>query len=524
MMEVKTDFLIIGSGITGLLYALKVSEAGEVVIVTKSTLEDAASSYAQGGIAAVMYSPDTFEKHIQDTLSAGAGLNDEHIVRLTIYEGAERIKDLIKLGVEFDKNPDGTFNLAREGGHSERRIFHHKDNTGEAIMQTLIQHVKSHPRIQIFENCLAIDLITQHHLGIKVTRQTSNIECYGAYILETKTNAIFKVLSQFTLLATGGCGALYQTTTNPAVATGDGVAMAKRACAYIENMEFIQFHPTAFYDPTTQPSFLITEALRGAGAVLRNHDGEDFMFRYHPMGSLAPRDIVARAIDHEMKLKGSDHVYLDAKNIPKKILLEHFPNIYAFCLSKGIDMTRDLIPVAPAAHYQVGGVKTDEWAQTTIRYLFAAGEVASTGLHGANRLASNSLLETVVFGYRAAQKSIELFKQGKHQIPSIPDWNAEGTIRSEEKILITQSRKELQQIMSNYVGIVRSNLRLERALRRLKILYEETEELYRRSFVSKDIIELRNMINVAYLIITQAQVRKQSIGLHFNIDYPPMSS
>ncbi|MCX7696743.1 MAG: L-aspartate oxidase [Bacteroidales bacterium] len=520
-MEIKTDFLVIGSGITGLLYALKVAKVGEVIIITKSTLEDATSSYAQGGIAAVMYSPDTYEKHIQDTLKAGAGLNDERIVRLTIYEGSERIKELIELGVSFDKNPDGTYNLAREGGHSEQRIFHHKDNTGEAIMQTLIHHVKKHSNIQIFENCLAIDLITQHHLGVKVTRETTNIECFGAYVLNINTNEIFKVLSQFTLLATGGCGALYQTTTNPQVATGDGIAMAKRACAYVENMEFIQFHPTAFYDPSSQPSFLITEALRGAGAVLKNHDGEEFMSRYHPAGSLAPRDIVARAIDHEMKIKGTDHVFLDARHISKKVLLDHFPNIYAFCLSKGIDMTRDMIPVAPAAHYQVGGVKTNEWAQTTIRYLFAAGEVACTGLHGANRLASNSLLETIVFGHRAAQKTIELFKHSIHPIPSIPDWNAEGTIKSEEKILITQSKRELQQIMSNYVGIVRSDLRLERALRRLKILYEETEDLYRRSVVNKDIVELRNMINTAYLIITQAQARKQSIGLHYNIDYLP---
>jgi len=520
-MEIKTDFLVIGSGITGLLYALKVSEIGEVVLISKSTLEEAASSYAQGGIAAVMYSPDTYEKHIQDTLVAGAGLNDEKIVRITVYEGAERIKELIELGVDFDKNPDGTYNLAREGGHSEFRIFHHKDNTGEAVMQTLLQHVRAKKNITILENHLAIDIITQHHLGVYVTRETPNIEAYGAYVLNTQTNEIFKILAQMTLLATGGCGAIYQTTTNPPVATGDGVAMAKRACAQITNMEFIQFHPTAFYDPRERPSFLITEALRGAGAILRNHDGEDFMQRYHPRGSLAPRDVVARAIDHEMKLKGTDHVYLDARHIPRKKLLDHFPNIYAFCLSKGIDMTRDLIPVAPAAHYQVGGIKTDEWAQTSIKYLFAAGEVACTGLHGANRLASNSLLEALVFSHRAALRSKELFLQGKHAIPDIPDWNAEGTIKSEEKILITQSKKELQQIMSNYVGIVRSNLRLERALRRLKILYEETEELYRRSVVNKEICELRNMIDTAYLIITQAQRRHESIGLHYNLDYPP---
>jgi len=518
-MQRKADFLIIGSGSAGLIYALKVAPFGKVIVLSKTTMDDTATSYAQGGIAAVMYSPDNYEKHIADTLTAGAGINNEKIVRITITESTERIKELIEWGTNFDREKSGKYALAREGGHSEYRILHHKDNTGFEIQRALGKKVKQHPNIEILENHFAIDLITQHHLGEKVTRHKKDILCFGAYVLNQKNSEIETILSKTTLLATGGMGNIYQTTTNPPFATGDGLALAYRAKAHLENLEFVQFHPTSLYNPGEKPSFLITEALRGAGAILKNSKGEEFMFKYHKSGSLAPRDIVARAIDNELKLSGDDFVFLDARSIDKSEILNHFPTIYAKCLSIGIDITKDMIPVVPAAHYSCGGIKTNEWGQTTIENLYASGEVASTGLHGANRLASNSLLEAAVFSHRAAQHSSKNFKNYKINT-EVPDWNAEGTVLNEEMILITQSKKELQMIMSNYVGIVRSNLRLKRALDRLEIIYKETEDLYEKSILSQDICELRNMVNVSYLVIKMAMNRKESIGLHYNIDYP----
>ncbi len=522
-MQRKVDFLVIGSGMAGLIFALKVADHGKVCVLSKTTIDDTATSYAQGGIATVMYSPDNYEKHIDDTLKAGSYLNDEDIVRITVKESTGRIKELIAWGTHFDKEKSGKYSLAREGGHSEYRILHHKDNTGYEIQKTLSHKVRNHPNIEILENHFSIDLITQHHLGERVHRKRKDITCFGVYAMDRDTRNIETILSKITLLATGGLGNIYQTTTNPVFATGDGVAMAYRAKAHLENLEFIQFHPTSLYNPGEKPSFLITEALRGAGAILKTRKDEPFMKKYDDRLDLAPRDIVARAIDNEMKLSGDEFVYLDARHISREEMLNHFPTIYAKCLSIGIDITKDMIPVVPAAHYSCGGVKTDKNGKTGIRNLYASGEVACTGLHGANRLASNSLLESAVFSHRAALYSNAHFKNIGHA-KNVPDWDAEGKIMNEEMILITQSKKEVQSIMSNYVGIVRSNLRLKRALDRLEIIYNETEDLYNKSVVTEPICELRNLINVAYLVIRFAQQRKESIGLHYNIDYPPKRS
>ncbi len=518
-MKKKTDFLVIGSGIAGLYFALKAADYGKVTIITKTTIDESNTKYAQGGIASVMYGPDDFDKHIEDTLRAGDGLNDVEVVKMVITQGPGRIKDLINLGVEFDKNEDGTFDLGREGGHSYNRILHHKDRTGQEIEEKLIQTVRNHPNIEILEYHFALDLITQHHLGYPVYYCQDNIVCFGAYVQDTRTGEIKTILSKITYLATGGIGNIYQTTTNPSIATGDGIAMAYRAKAKIIHMEFVQFHPTALYNPGERPAFLITEALRGFGAKLRNTKGELFMEKYHPLKELAPRDIVARAIDNEMKKHGDDYVYLDATHIPGVELKRHFPNIYKKCLSIGIDMSTDLIPVVPAAHYSCGGVRVDMTGKTSIENLYAGGEVAATGLHGANRLASNSLLEALVFAYNSVEASKNLIKTIDFQ-DAIPDWNDEGTTLLEEMVLISQEFKELQQIMTNYVGIVRSNLRLHRALKRLEILYQETEEIYDRSIINQGICELRNAINVGYLITKMALRRKESRGLHFNVDYP----
>ncbi len=521
-MNRKVDFLVIGSGMAGLIYALKVAEYGTVCILSKIEMEETATKYAQGGIAAVLYNPDTYEKHIKDTISAGAGLNDEKIVRIAITESTERIEELANWGTQFDKESSGKFMLAKEGGHSERRILHHKDNTGNEIQRALTKKVKSHPNISILEQHLAIDLITQHHKGKLLKHKQDDIVCYGAYVLNKTNGHIITILAKTTMLATGGIGNIYQTTTNPTLSTGDGMAMAYRAKALCENLEFVQFHPTSLYNPGEKPSFLITEAMRGAGAELTSKEGKPFMLKYDKRGSLAPRDIVARAIDNQMKITGDDYVYLDARSISKREIITHFPTIYAKCLSIGIDITKDPIPVVPAAHYSCGGITTNEFGQTSINNLFAAGEVASTGLHGANRLASNSLLESAVFSHRSAVKAASIINDIEFE-GGIPDWNDEGTVLNEEMILITQSKKELQSIMSNYVGIVRSNLRLKRAIDRLEIIYKETEELFDRSKVSEPICELRNMINVAYLVIKMAMNRQQSIGLHYTLDFPPKS-
>ena len=517
----KVDFLIIGSGIAGLSYALKVASKGSVCIVTKSKAEESSTNYAQGGIAAVMYSPDSYEKHVQDTLIAGAGLCNEKIVRITISESTERIEELIKWGTQFDKTESGKFDLAKEGGHSESRVLHSKDHTGAEIEKALLNQVKSHANIEMLENHFAVDIITQHHHGMEVNRRTHDITCFGAYVLDPEENRIDTILSKTTLIASGGIGNVYSNTTNPEVATGDGIAMVYRAKGVIEHMEFVQFHPTALYNPKERPSFLITEALRGYGGILKTIKGKEFMQKYDARLSLAPRDIVARAIDTEMKLSGDEHVCLDCRHINKNELIRHFPTIYAKCLSIGVDIAKEMIPVVPAAHYICGGIKIDEYGRSSIQNLYATGECAFTGLHGANRLASNSLLESVVFSHRAALHAME----NLHLITfnqQIPEWNAEGTVLNEEMILITQTTKELREIMSNYVGIVRSNLRLQRAIDRLEILYRETEELYHRSILTVKICELRNMINVAYLIIKMAARRKESRGLHYSIDYPDL--
>lgn len=467
----------------------------------------------------MMYEPDNLEKHIQDTIEAGDGLNDERIVRMVVTEAPKQIETLVAWGAHFDKTDSGKFDLNREGGHSEHRILHHKDNTGQEIMRALIDRVRAHPNITILEKHFALELITDHHLGVPVFRGKPDITCYGVYALNIKNNNIITLLSKVTMLATGGNGFIYQTTTNPPIATGDGLAMAYRAKAFVENTEFVQFHPTSLYHPGERPSFLITEAIRGAGAILKTRDGREFMHKYDKRESLAPRDIVARAIDTEMKTHGEDYVLLDCSSINPEKLKKQFPNIYRKCRSIGIDITQQPIPVVPAAHYICGGVRTDENGLTTIGNLYASGEVAHTGLHGSNRLASNSLMEGIVISHRAAQHAIQ--RIGPITIrKDIPDWNDEGTSIPEEMILITQSTKELQQIMSNYVGIVRSNIRLKRALDRLEILYRETEDLYERSTLSVKLCELRNAINVAYLVVRQAQQRRESRGLHYNIDYP----
>jgi L-aspartate oxidase len=521
-MRKNVDFLVIGSGIAGLTFALKVAKYGKVCIVTKAKMNETATMYAQGGIAAVMYTPDSFEKHIQDTIIAGDGLCDERIVRITITESTERIKELIKWGTKFDKTITGRFDLAKEGGHSEYRVLHHKDSTGREIENALLEQVLKHPNIEILEDFLAIEIITQHHIGEVVTSKTPDVICFGVYLLNPRTHLVDTILAKTTLIATGGAGHVYSTTTNPPIATGDGIAMVYRAKGRVENMEFIQFHPTALYNPQEKPSFLISEAVRGFGALLKTTDGKEFMHKYDPRLALAPRDIVARAIDNEMKITGDDFVYLDCRHLNKNNLIHQFPTIYAKCLSVGIDITRDLIPVVPAAHYICGGIKIDEFGRSSIRNLYASGECASSGMHGANRLASNSLLESIVFSHRASQDAIQQFRSIDF-CNDVPDWNAEGMVLTEEMVLITQSLKELQAIMSSYVGIVRSNLRLQRAFDRLEIIYQETQALYKKSILTPKLCELRNLINVAYIIIKMAMRRHESRGLHYSLDYPRMS-
>lgn len=519
VMKRKADFLIIGSGIAGLSYALKVAPYGKVLILTKANEDESNTKYAQGGIAAVMHSPDTYAKHIRDTLLCGDGLCDEEVVRMVITESTERIKELIEWGARFDKNIRGEFDLGKEGGHSENRILHHKDNTGFEIERALLAQAHAHPNIEILDHFFALEILTQHHLGKYVNSKTPDIECYGVYALNTNSNRVEQILSKVTLMATGGAGHVYATTTNPLIATGDGVAMVYRAKGRVENMEFFQFHPTSLYNPDERPSFLITEAMRGFGGILKTMDGREFMHKYDKRGSLAPRDIVARAIDNELKIRGDDFVYLDCRQLDKDGLLKRFPNIHKKCLSLGIDITKDPIPVVPASHYMCGGIKVDMNGRSTIKNLYAAGECSCTGLHGANRLASNSLLEAVVYAHRAAVDSLSAFKTVKH-CEVIPEWNAEGTASPEEMILITQSLREVQSIMTNYVGIVRSNLRLKRAFDRLLILHNETENLYERTTVSPELCQLRNIIKVSYIIIKHAMMRKESRGLHYNIDYP----
>src|SRR5690349_6814725 len=523
---IKTEFLIIGSGIAGLTFAVKTAQQfpdKKILVLTKAATDETNTKYAQGGVAGVMDTDkDSFEKHIEDTLIAGDGLCNPHIVEVVVKEGVDRIREIIQWGAEFDREADGDYKLGREGGHSEFRILHHKDVTGKEMERALMQKISEFKNIEIYKHCYVVDLITQHHLGHLVTKSTPDIECYGVYALNENTNQIEKILSSVTLLATGGNGQVYRSTTNPSIATGDGVAMVYRAKGRIENMEFIQFHPTALYEPGVGgQSFLITEAVRGDGGILRNKSGEAFMEKYDSRKDLAPRDIVARAIDNEMKISGTEHVFLDVRHMALDKFIEHFPNIYEKCKSVGIDVAKQMIPVAPAAHYSCGGIKTDEWGRTSIRNLYAAGECASTGLHGASRLASNSLLEAMVFAHRCFVDAMHKVKAGEIKSPRkpIPDWNAEGTTHPKEMILITQSLKELQQAMSDYVGIVRTNVRLGRALKRIDLLWAETEALYQTTTLSPQLCELRNMISVGYLIVKCASLRRESRGLHFNTDY-----
>jgi L-aspartate oxidase len=551
----KTDFLVIGSGIAGLTYALKVANQfpdKKVVVMTKATADETNTKYAQGGIAVVNdMENDSFQKHIEDTLIAGDGLCNEKVVEIVVKEGPDRVQEIIEWGAKFDKEKDGDYKRGKEGGHSEFRILHHKDVTGKEMERALIDAVTKQKNIEFIKHCFVVDIITQHHLGYLVNKATPDVECYGVYVLNLESNKIEKILAKITLLATGGNGQVYRTTTNPSIATGDGVAMVYRAKGRVENMEFIQFHPTALYEPSVRGhAFLITEAVRGDGGILRNMNGEAFMEKYDERKDLAPRDIVARAIDSELKRTGTEHVWLDCRHFSKEKFIEHFPNIYEKCLSIGIDITKNMIPVAPAAHYSCGGIKTDEWGRSSIKNLYACGECASTGLHGANRLASNSLLEAMVFAHRCFldiaspnpsaggaldsdnnkytselndSKNPRELVEGSGGSGTIPDWNAKGTTEPREMILITQSLKELQQVMSDYVGIVRNDIRLQRALRRLDLLWEETEQLYESSTLSPQLLELRNMITIGYLIVKGASFRKESRGLHYNTDYPGKS-
>jgi L-aspartate oxidase len=521
----QTDVLVIGSGIAGLTYALKVAVAKpnlQITVLTKTTQDETNTKYAQGGVAAVWdLETDSYEKHIEDTMIAGDYLCNRSIVEIVVKEGPERMRELINWGADFDKEKDGAFSLGKEGGHTQNRILHHKDVTGKEMERALLEEVHACKNITILDHCFVIDIITQHHQGLLVTKSTPNISCYGVYILNLETNNIEKILSKVTLMASGGCGQVYRTTTNPKIATGDGIAMSYRAKCRIENMEFIQFHPTALYEPGKRfgQAFLITEAVRGDGGILRNSKGEDFMVRYHEQKSLAPRDIVARAIDNEMKVLGDEHVYLDCTHMDIEKFKNHFPNIYEKCLSIGVDVQKNYIPVAPAAHYCCGGIKTNEHGQTSIDRLYSCGEAASTGLHGANRLASNSLLEAMVFGHRCFLHTIQNIDSISFA-ENIPEWNAQGTQEPKEMILITQSLKELQGVMSDYVGIVRSNVRLNRAIKRLDLLFEETEQLYKTTSISPQLCELRNLITIGYLIVKCSQFRKESRGLNYNIDYP----
>jgi len=519
-MDVTVDFLVLGSGIAGLSFAIKAADLGTVAIVTKKEKSDSNTNLAQGGIAAVFDKNDRFEFHIDDTLVCGAGLSREEVVRFVITDGPERIKELMQWGVEFTKTKGGnasSLDLGREGGHSMRRVLHAKDLTGQEIERALHEKASLKRNIKIYENHIGIDLILESALQGK--KKGDRDRCLGAYILDTNGNEIHTFKAKFVILSTGGAGKVYLITTNPDIATGDGIAMAYRAGALIANMEFIQFHPTCLYHPDAK-SFLISEAVRGEGGILRLKNGATFMERYHPMKSLAPRDIVAKAIDTEIKKSGDEYVLLDITHKDRDFLINRFPNIYNKCLEFSIDITKDPIPVVPAAHYQCGGVAVDHYGETSIERLFACGEVSCTGLHGANRLASNSLLEAVVFAHRSFTKIKEVFGTIKDDPVSIPTWDPRGATESDESIVVSHNWDEIRRFMWNYVGIVRSNKRLERAYRRIDLISREIDEYYRNFIITRDLIELRNIATVGKLIIQCAMMRKESRGLHYNIDYP----
>jgi L-aspartate oxidase len=511
------DFLILGSGIAGLSFALKVAPQGRVAIVTKKNRTESNTNYAQGGIASVTGRDDSFELHVLDTLTSGTGLCKEPVVRTIVEEGPARIQELIDLGMKFSESENHNggareLDLGREGGHSRRRILHAKDMTGRVIESALLNAISNQGNITIFENHLAIDLVTSQKLGY-----VGDNRCLGAYVYDKKNNRVETFSAPVTLLATGGCGKVYLYTTNPDIATGDGVAMAYRAGASIANMEFVQFHPTCLYHPKAK-SFLISEAVRGEGGVLKNLQGAAFMDGAHPMKSLAPRDIVARAIDSEMKKSGADHVLLDITHKPAKFIIERFPNIYQTCLGYGIDITKEPIPVVPAAHYQCGGVVTNIDGETDIAGLYAVGEVACTGLHGANRLASNSLLEALVCAHRASNKALK-YKSHAAEV-TIPPWQSGNATNADELVVVSHNWDEIRRLMWDYVGIVRTNKRLERAAKRIGNLQEEIREYYWNFIVTSDLLELRNIATVAEIIVHCALMRPESRGLNYNLDFP----
>lgn len=519
-MYIETDFLVIGSGIAGLTYALKASRNGTVAIVTKKNRAESSTNYAQGGIAAVVSSTDSFSSHIADTLACGDGLCHTDIVEMVVESGPRLIEELVSLGVRFtpsNKNDDERFDLGREGGHSVNRVVHAQDLTGREIERALLKAASLNPNIRIYENHVAVDLLTQKKLE---RRKVDGDCCFGAYVHDQRGGAVRIFSARVTMLSTGGLGKVYLYTSNPDIATGDGVALAYRSGVPAANMEFIQFHPTCLYHPDAK-NFLISEAVRGEGGQLVDPKGQPFMEKYDPRGSLATRDIVARAIDSEMKKTGASRVFLDLTNMPAKKIIERFPNIYDRCLEYGIDITKEPIPVVPAAHYACGGVPTNRDAETCIRMLSACGEVACTGLHGANRLASNSLLEALVFADRAAARSRDLLEEARSiQRPELPPWEAGHAVNLDEAVVISHNWDEVRRCMWDYVGIVRTDKRLSRALRRIKNLQEEINQYYWDFLISADLLELRNIATVAELIIRSAMSRKESRGLHYTLDYP----
>jgi len=515
-MKLTADFLVIGTGIAGLSYALKVAEKGSVLLVTKRQIDFTATRLAQGGIAAVSTEQGDFASHAEDTMVAGADLSNPEIVTLTVGMGPQVIEDLIHWGVEFSRNEQNEYDMTREGGHSARRIFHAKDATGREIERALVAAVEKHPSIKILENHIAIDLITE---AKNQNKKTDENRCLGAYVLDIAAQEVITIGAHFTVLATGGAGKVYLYTCNPDVATGDGVAIAWRAGAAVANMEFMQFHPTTLYHPNAK-SFLISEAVRGEGAILRRSDGTAFMSDQHPLKDLAPRDIVARAIDHQMKIYGDDCVFLDITHKGADYIRDRFPTIYETCLSYGIDMTKDPIPVVPAAHYLCGGVQVDQQGESNVKNLFVIGETACTGLHGANRLASNSLLEGVVFAELAAKASLERLASANPDFPSIAPWDSGNATDSDEEVIVAHNWEEIRRCMWSYVGIVRTTKRLNRALNRIQMIQKEIIEYYWDFHITSDLIELRNIATVAELIVKSALQRKESRGLHFTLDYP----